>query len=101
MADGMSEFETIHRARHVNIREHHPDVAAALQYPYSLIGACSFYDLKARIFDDSYGAHANQRFIFDNENRRYFQPVSPQHLLSPRYSLRRLNSKLPRGGIVP
>ncbi len=32
MADGMSKFETVNGPRHVNIRKHHPDVAAALEY---------------------------------------------------------------------
>jgi hypothetical protein len=34
-----------------------------------------------------HGTHANQRFIFNDEDRRYFRIVSPRHLLSPWHSL--------------
>jgi hypothetical protein len=65
----MSEFETIHRPRHVNIRKHQSDVATALQYPYGLVSARSFYDLKACILDNFHGAYTNQWFIFNDKHR--------------------------------
>jgi hypothetical protein len=68
VADGMSEFETVYRAWHVNIRKNYPDVAAVLEYPYCLVGVCSFNNLEARILDSSDSTKANQWFIFDDED---------------------------------
>src|SRR5580693_9567905 len=37
VAHRMSEFDAVHRARHVDIGEHHPDVASIFQDTYCLI----------------------------------------------------------------
>ncbi len=47
----MSKFETVHGAWHVNVREHHPDVATAFKYRYGLVGVGGFNDLKAGSLD--------------------------------------------------
>jgi hypothetical protein len=49
MADGVGEFETVHRARHLNIGEHHLDISTTLQYPHRLVRILGFYDLEAEI----------------------------------------------------
>ena len=57
MANGTSKFATVHRSGHVNIRKYHPDVAAALEYPYCFVGVGIFNDLEACIlnhFDSAY-----------------------------------------------
>ena len=59
MADGMSKFETIHGARHLNIREYHPDVATALEYPYCFVGVSNFNDLEACILNNTDCAHTS------------------------------------------
>ena len=51
VADGMSEFETVYGAWHLNIRKDHSDVAAVLEYPYCFVSVCSFNNLEARILD--------------------------------------------------
>ena len=38
----MSEFETVYGAWHVHVREDYANVAAVLEYPYCLVGVCSF-----------------------------------------------------------
>jgi hypothetical protein len=68
VADGMSEFETVYRAWHVNIRKNHPDVAAVLEYSYCFVSVCSFNNPEARILDSSDSTKANQWFIFDDED---------------------------------
>ena len=55
----MSKFETIHGALHLNIREYHPDVAAALEYPYCFVGVSNFNDLEACILNNSDCAHTS------------------------------------------
>jgi hypothetical protein len=72
VADGMSEFETVYGAWHVNIRKDDANVAAVLQYPYRFVSICSFNDLEARILDSSDGTKANKGLIFDDEDGWFF-----------------------------
>ena len=51
MADRMCEFETVHRAWHVNVGKDHTDVSAALQYRDGFIGVCGLDDLIARVLE--------------------------------------------------
>ncbi len=55
----MSKFETVHGARHVNIRKYHPDAAAALKYLYCFVCVGSFDDLEACVLNHPDGAHTN------------------------------------------
>jgi hypothetical protein len=82
ISDGMSEFQPIHRAGHVNVGKYNPDIPAALKYPYCFVGIGSFNDLEAGILDRSDGAQANQRFIFNDEDDwrfAHFSPSTPTH----------------------
>jgi hypothetical protein len=68
----MNEFETVYGTWHLNIRKHHTDVAAVLEYPNCFVSVCGFNNLKARILNRLDGTQANQWFIFDDEDRRCF-----------------------------
>ena len=77
VADGMSEFETVYGAWHVNIREDYANVAAVLEYPYCFVSVCSFNNLEARILYRSDGTKANQWFIFDDKDSWCFSNWVP------------------------
>jgi hypothetical protein len=68
VADGMSEFETVYGARHLNIRKDDSNVAAVLEYPYCFVSVCSFNNLETRILDSPDSIQANQWFVFDDED---------------------------------
>jgi len=68
VADGMSEFDAVYGAWHVNIRKNYLDVAAVLEYPYCFVSVCSFNNSEARILDSPDSIKANQWFVFDDED---------------------------------
>jgi len=99
----MSKLKTVYGAGHVNIRKYHSDVAAVFEYSDCLLSVYSFNNLKTRILDRSDRTQANQCFIFDDEDRCYFEVLSQRIRFSQGVSPPSEDQipKLQRGKFVP
>ena len=48
MPHGTGQLKTVHRTRHLNVGEYHPDIVATLKDLNCFIGVSSLKDLEAR-----------------------------------------------------
>jgi hypothetical protein len=75
MPHGTGQLKTVHRTRHLNVGEYHPDIVATLKDLNCFIGVSSLKDLEARVFSNLNGVQANEGFIVDDKNRWSFLPA--------------------------
>jgi hypothetical protein len=64
----MGQFEPIHGARHVDIREDEADFRMFFEPTDSFIGIPGFVNQKASVLELRNDPHPNQRLVFDEEN---------------------------------
>jgi hypothetical protein len=64
----MRQAKAIHRARHVNVGEYDPNVAAVFQDQNGLVRICSFNHLEPGFFDHCDGVQTYQCLVFDQQN---------------------------------
>ena len=72
VAHRMSEFDPVHRARHVDIGEHHPDIVSILQDTYRLISIFCPDSFKSSVRDQVQGVHKHEGFVFDDKHNEAF-----------------------------
>jgi hypothetical protein len=65
---GVREFQTVHAARHLNIRKQHGDVRAGLQNGERFIGVHSLDRSKSGILHDIGGTHAQDHLVLNDEH---------------------------------
>ena len=64
----MGQLETVHAARHLNIREQQGYVRARFQNGDRLIGVHGFDGTKSGILHDIGGAHAQHHLVLDDKH---------------------------------
>jgi hypothetical protein len=68
VAHGMRQFQPIHTAGHLDIREKQSDISPRFQEHNRLVRIPGLYRKEPRFLDHFYGKHAEQRFVLDNED---------------------------------
>jgi len=70
------ETKAIHRARHLDIGEHHRYVGTFFQKGNGFIGIGRFDRLEAHVANHVGGVHTNQLVILDNQYHSLFSRIS-------------------------
>ncbi len=65
---GVSQLQSVHAARHLNIGEQQIDVRAGLQNGDCLVGVHGFNGSKSGILHNIDRAHSQYHFVLDDEN---------------------------------
>ncbi|MDR6872030.1 hypothetical protein J2Y55_003046 [Bosea sp. BE125] len=69
VANREGKLDAVHRARHIDIGEDDPDVGVRLKDMDGLVGVRRLDRDEAGLLDNVDGIHANERFVFHDEDR--------------------------------
>jgi hypothetical protein len=72
----MGQLQSVERTGHGDIGENSPDVIAGVQYLERNIGIPGLQNPIASVFQQLNGTHANERFVFDNQNNDLIQGLA-------------------------
>ena len=76
VANCMCQFQSVHRARHIDVGEHRPNVRTFFQHLNGIISVGGFQGGKACVFNDVDRAYPNKRLVINDQDNRLIHSLA-------------------------